>query len=220
MIRNARLAKVNVEKLRTGEAQSTTEVKEGGERGTDNQRPGPSGLQGVKESGTGTSMAAPKTVTKEPARHGQGTTPWTTTQSKPSKGKKKILMQGGQLDTNNERWRTVFFIRGSRARRLATHARKVYHLTIHTNSPKAYKVAELGEIGLKPDRETAKHWLAVLEGADLQKGDIVVLLPFDSIVWQDAREDLLVPTEEPHLKAPDTPMEENTQLQDALTATI
>lgn len=76
------------------------------------------------------------------------------------------------------------------------------------------------EIGLKANREVAKHWLAVLEGADLQMDDIVVVLPFDSAIWQDAREDLLVPMEELHLNVPYTPlMEENTQLQDAITAT-
>lgn len=59
-----------------------------------------------------------------------------------------------------------------------------------------------------------------LKAAGLAKGDIIVLDPISSGVCQDARADLKTPSEEPHKHAPYTPsIEENVELQEALTAT-
>lgn len=75
-------------------------------------------------------------------------------------------------------------------RRLATHGKKVFHSPINTDSRKAYSVAEMGTIGLVPDRNCVKDWLSILRAADLQKADIIVLDPFCVAAWSDARPDV------------------------------
>lgn len=84
-------------------------------------------------------------------RHEQGTMPWSV---RPTPKETASLHARAK-----ERFRTVFFLGGSRVRRLATHAKKVFHSPINLTSNKAYEVAELGTIGLVPDRMTVKHWL-------------------------------------------------------------
>ena len=82
-------------------------------------------------------------------RRARGTTPWIT--RKPDLNTKRLHTMA------QERYHTVFFLGGSRVQCLATHARMVFHSPLNTSSPKSYEVVELGHIGLRPNRETARE---------------------------------------------------------------
>ena len=77
----------------------------------------------------------------------------------------------------------------------------------------------MGQIGIRPNKSTAKEWKAVLEAADIQRGDVVVMDPFCVVAWKDAREDIPIINAEPHLNVPYVPeLRDNTELREAMWA--
>ena len=128
--------------------------------------------------------------------------------------------QTTELDPLEKRARTLFIIGGSRARRMASHARKLCPSPIFSTSKMAYTIAEIGEIGMKPNLTTANTWLEILRAAELREGDIVMVDPFSTVAWMDGNS-CTPPLEEPHLRRAITPpISQNGPLEEAISAVL
>lgn len=111
----------------------------------------------------------------------------------------------GESNKLGNKWRTIYVIGDSRAKRMAAHARSKLPDPRLSDNMMAYYLVEVGEAVGNPNKNDGHTRLAILEAAGMNREDIVLLDIFNNASWEDEGSKKVKMLLDPHMLAPIVP---------------